>query len=67
MSIFIVRFHAPDGQAGIHALRRVLKFAVRVCGLRCDDAREEKSAPTNVADALVQLHHDVNSRLRGRS
>jgi hypothetical protein len=35
---FLVTFVAKGGIDGIHALRRVLKFALRECGLRCVDA-----------------------------
>jgi hypothetical protein len=64
---YTVTFVPMRGTDGIRALRWLLKRARRQYGLIAVDAREEKTAPTNVADALVQLHTDVNSRLRGRS
>ncbi len=70
-TIFTVTFHAPAGGAGIHALRALLKTALRRFGLRCTDIREERApAPdtsTRIADAFDELRHDVRNRLRERS
>jgi hypothetical protein len=65
MSRFIVTFAPAPCVDGIRALRWLLKIAGRRLGLRAIDVRE--GAPTNVGDALVQLHTDVTSRLRRRS
>jgi hypothetical protein len=46
-TIFTVTFRAPAGSTGIHALRALLKTALRRFGLRCTDIREEPApAPT---------------------
>ena len=63
-SRFIITFTAAPGVDGSGALRWMLKRARRQYGLVAIDVREETSAPANVADALVQLHHDVASRWR---
>jgi hypothetical protein len=39
--IFVVRLRAPRGVDAIKALRRLLKFALRQCGLRCVSAEQE--------------------------
>jgi len=35
MTTYTVTFSAPDGAEGVRALRRLLKYALRVCGLKC--------------------------------
>jgi hypothetical protein len=62
---FTVTFVPTRGIDAIKALRRTLKFALRNCGLRAIDAREEKGAPTNTADALGHHPDDAGDRLRG--
>jgi len=42
--IFILRLEGTPGQAGIHALRALLKILLRRYGFRCVDAYEEKQS-----------------------
>jgi hypothetical protein len=68
-AIFTVTFRAPAGSAGIHALRALLKTALRRFGLRATDVREENApaAPdvaNRIADAFGQLRRDVRNRER---
>ena len=68
-TVFVLRLHAPSGQAGIFALRRALKFAGRYCGLRCLDAVEQhegSSTANQTIRALFQLREDVARRHGGR-
>ena len=68
-TVFVLRLHAPSGQAGIFALRRALKFAGRYCGLRCLDAVEQSEGPSTANQtirALFQLREDVARRHGGR-
>jgi hypothetical protein len=41
-SIFVLRLKGAPGQAGIHALRALLKILLRRYGFRCIDVREEQ-------------------------
>jgi hypothetical protein len=75
---FIVHFVARPNVDAVKALRAVLKRALRDHGLRAVEAYPlveamapdlpaqlaSLNAPTNVGDALVQLHRDVTNRLR---
>jgi hypothetical protein len=69
---FVVIFAARPNTDAIKALRAVLKRALRDHGLRAIEAYPlvEAMAPdlpaqlASVGDAFVQLHRDVNSRLR---
>jgi hypothetical protein len=69
-TVFTVTFRAPAGSAGIHALRALLKTALRRFGLRATDVREERErarAPdtsNQIADAFTGLRRDVRDRLR---
>jgi hypothetical protein len=48
---FVVTLQAAPGHGDpIHAMRRLLKFALRQCGLRCVDAREV--LPTGFCEQL---------------
>jgi len=59
---FVLTVEAKEGQAGIHALRWVLK-RLRDRGLRCVDAYEDKSAPleisNDVADEFKELRDEI--------
>jgi hypothetical protein len=44
MTVFSLKLRtAAQGNDAVRALRRLLKYAKRVCGLTCIDAREETS------------------------
>jgi hypothetical protein len=45
---FVIRLRPERGVDAVHALRRLLKFALRSCQMRALDVREEhdKAAPT---------------------
>jgi hypothetical protein len=65
---YVVTFTAAHGVDGVHALRALLKIALRRFGLVAVDAREE-SAPApdiskQIADAFAGLRRDVRERLR---
>jgi hypothetical protein len=47
IQVFSLLLRAPGGQAGIHALRAMLKRALRSYDLRCLDAR---IIPTHAVD-----------------
>jgi hypothetical protein len=40
-TVFVVTFQPAPGTNPVRSLRRVLKFALRVCGLRCVSAVEQ--------------------------
>jgi hypothetical protein len=40
---FVLRLKAEPGRDAIHSLRRLLKYALRQCGLRAISVTEEKS------------------------
>lgn len=50
--IFTVRLRAPAGQAGVHALRRALKFAGRYCELHCIDVVEQHQDNSSKPDVI---------------
>jgi hypothetical protein len=59
---FVLTIEAKDGQAGIHSLRRLLKWLGRR-GLRCVDAYEEPHASSPISesdrDAFKGLRDEV--------
>jgi hypothetical protein len=58
-SIFSLRREGPPDQAGIHALRALLKILLRQYGFRCIDAQEE---PITYTQVFTELRHDVARR-----
>jgi hypothetical protein len=38
---FVLRLRAEPGRNPIHSLRRLLKYALRTCGLRAVEVRED--------------------------
>jgi Fe2+ transport system protein FeoA len=40
--IYVLRLRPLEGIDPIHALRRLLKFALRVCGMRAISVEEER-------------------------
>ena len=50
---FVVEFEAAPGDAGIAAVRKLLKFVLRVCGLKCTATASPKRS-SHDRDQLVR-------------
>ena len=48
--VFVLRIAAQPGAAGVHALRRLLKYAGRYLGLSAIDVRQEPDAQKTITN-----------------